>query len=105
MSGPRIHDSSEGALLRVRVAPGAKREGIVGVFGDALKVAVRQPAEGGRANKAVCAVVAAALDCAPRCVVVHRGATSRDKVLRFTACNIETLRSKVAALLVLLGPS
>ena len=47
-------------LIRVKVVPGASRAGIAGVLGDRLKVRVSAPAEGGRANKAVCAVIAAA---------------------------------------------
>ena len=105
MTGPRIGEAGNDATLQIRVAPGAKRDRIVGLHGDALKVAVRQPPEGGRANKAVCRLVADALDLAPRDVTVQRGATARDKVLHIAGVDAETLRSQVAALLVRLGPS
>jgi len=87
------------------VAPGAKRERVVGLHGDAIKVAVRQPPERGRANKEVCRLVAEALELAPRDIAVLRGATSKDKTLRVAGTDAETLRTLVAALLVTLGAS
>lgn len=77
MTGPH----PEGATLRVRVSPGAKRDRILGEHGGALKVAVRSPAEKGRANRELCRLVAEAVGLAPRDVEVLKGATSRDKVL------------------------
>ncbi|MHC4939928.1 MAG: DUF167 domain-containing protein [Planctomycetota bacterium] len=76
-----IGEHADGATLRVRVSPGARRERILGPHGDALKVAVRAPAERGRANKELCRLIADALGLAPRDVEVIRGATARDKVL------------------------
>lgn len=105
MTGPRIEQTASGATLQIRVAPGAKRERIVGLHGDALKIAVRQPPEGGRANKAVCKLLAVALGFATGDVTVQRGTTGRDKVIHVAGIRAETLRSNVAALLVLLGPS
>jgi len=91
--------------MRVRVAPGARHERIVGVHGDALKIAVRQPPERGRANKEVCRLIAAALGIPPRDVSVARGTTSKDKVLEFAGIDASTLRAQVAALLVTLASS
>jgi len=71
----------EGATLRVRVSPGAKRDRILGEHDGALKVAVRSPAEKGRANRELCRLVAAALGLAPRDVAILKGETARDKVL------------------------
>jgi uncharacterized protein (TIGR00251 family) len=100
---PRTGSADGGATLKVRVAPGAKKERIVGSHGDALKVAVRQPPEGGRANRAVCKLVAEALAVPAREVTVLRGATSRDKVLLFAGRERDDLARMVAALLVTLG--
>ncbi len=78
-------------LIRVKVVPGASRAGIAGVLGDRLKVRVSAPAEGGRANKAVCAVIAAALGGRPRQVSVESGHTSAEKVLRVSDVEFETV--------------
>jgi uncharacterized protein len=66
-------------VLRVHAQPGASREGVVGVHGDALKVAVRAPADRGRANEAVLAVLAELLGVAPSSLALVAGTTSRAK--------------------------
>lgn len=70
-----------GATVRVRVSPGSKKDGVLGPRGDCLKIAVRTPAEGGRANREVCRVLADYIGLAPREVEVLKGVRSRDKVL------------------------
>ncbi len=77
-------------LVRVRVQPGAAREGLK-VDGDALRVQVTARALEGRANRAVCRLVAAALEVAPGRVVLVRGERSRDKWLR-----VEGMSARVA---------
>jgi uncharacterized protein (TIGR00251 family) len=67
--------------VRVRISPGSKKNAILGTRGDCLKIAVRTPAEGGRANREVCRVIADYIGLAPRDVEVLRGIRSRDKVL------------------------
>ena len=56
-----IAAAAGGAELTVKVVPGASRTKIAGVWGHALKLAVSAPPEGGKANKAVVALLAAAL--------------------------------------------
>lgn len=67
--------------LLVKVVPGAKREAIVGPLGDRLKVRVSAPPEGGKANAAVCALVAGALDVKPGAVRVVQGHANPEKTL------------------------
>lgn len=47
-----------GLELRLKVVPGASRSAIAGELGDRLKVKVAAPPEDGKANAAVCAVLA-----------------------------------------------
>jgi hypothetical protein len=70
--------------LPVRVQPKSRRPAIGGRAPDglALRVAVAEAPEDGRANRAVCEAVARALGLPPSAVQVIRGATSRSKLLR-----------------------
>jgi uncharacterized protein (TIGR00251 family) len=70
-----------GAVLAVKVVPGASRERIVGLLGEWLKVAVHKPPQKGAANKAVCALVAGALGLRPADVQVLRGDARPEKDL------------------------
>jgi uncharacterized protein (TIGR00251 family) len=64
--------------LKLRVAPGARRPGVVGRHGDAWKVRVAEPPEDGRANDGVVRLLGETLGVA---VSVVAGHSSRDKVL------------------------
>ncbi len=87
----------------MRVTPGASREKITGLFGDALKVAVRQPPERGKANRAVTRLLAEALGASAADVAIAKGETSRDKVVHFAGWSADALRQRMRALLVELG--
>jgi hypothetical protein len=65
----------------VVVSPGAKRSEVVGRQGDAWKLRVAAPPERGRANAAVCALLATALGVSPADIRVVAGATSRRKLV------------------------
>ncbi len=74
----------DGIELRVKVQPRARRPGLHGLAagGAALAVAVAEPPEDGRANRAVCAALAEALGRPASAVQVMRGATGRLKTVR-----------------------
>lgn len=79
--------AGEGVVsVHVKVHPRARRPGLQGrapiADGEALRIAVAAPAEGGRANAATCATLAAALEIPASSVSVARGASSRQKLLR-----------------------
>ncbi|WP_295632904.1 DUF167 domain-containing protein [Novosphingobium sp.] len=67
--------------LAVRVTPGARVESLTIDSGQAI-AKVRAKPEDGKANAAVIALVARALDAAPSTITLLRGATSRQKLLR-----------------------
>ena len=67
--------------LRLRVAPGAARAGVVGRHGDAWKVRVAAPPEGGRANEAVVRLLAEALSVPREAVTLVSGHAGRDKIV------------------------
>jgi uncharacterized protein len=68
--------------LRLRVSAGARRTELVGRHGDAWKVRVSAPPEGGRANDAVLSLVADRAGVPRRAVSIVSGHSSRDKVVQ-----------------------
>ena len=84
--------------LRVRVTPRAARSEIAGERDGVLLVRVTAAPEGGKANAAVCRLVARALGVAPSRVGVLRGVGSREKVLRLEGVD-EPQRALVARIL------
>ena len=67
--------------IAVKVVPGASRDGLAGWLGEALKVRVSAPPERGKANAAVEALIAAALDLPAKHVRVVGGLSSARKVV------------------------
>jgi uncharacterized protein len=74
-----IRDVGGGAILAVKVVPGASRDRVMGPLGDCLKVATSAPPEKGKANAAVAAILAKALGLAARDVSLAAGAGSPRK--------------------------
>jgi uncharacterized protein (TIGR00251 family) len=70
------------ATLEIRVQPRARQDEIAGLRDGVLVVRVTAPPLDGRANRAVCRLVAKRAGVAPSRVTVIRGERSRDKVLR-----------------------
>lgn len=85
--------------FRLRVAPGARRDALVGVQGDALKLAVRAVPEKGRANGAVLQILADALGVPARQVSLVAGGASRDKVVAVRGLEPAEVRVRLAAAL------
>ena len=87
------------ATLTVRVQPGASRERIAGMMGDALKVAVTAPAERGKANRAVEKLLAKTLGLPVSAVRVVGGETSRRKTVRCDGIAPEKMNERIGACL------
>jgi uncharacterized protein (TIGR00251 family) len=88
---------AERTTLRLRVAPGARRSGVVGRHGDAWKVRVSAPAEAGRANDAVLALLATILDVSRRDLELTAGRSSRDKVVALRGMTPVAVETRLAA--------
>lgn len=90
-----LRDGPDGVVLRVRAAPGASRDAIVGVHGGALKVAVSSPPEKGKANQRIIEVLAKELGLPTRCITLVAGTTARDKRLVVADIAADELRRKL----------
>ena len=84
-----IRDVDGGVVIPVKVVPGSSRDRIVGALGDCLKIATSQPAEKGKANKAVAAILAKALGVGKKDVTLVSGPTSPRKEFRIVGLTAE----------------
>jgi uncharacterized protein (TIGR00251 family) len=81
--------------LSIKVVPGASRDAVAGWLGEALKIRVSAPPEKGKANAAVCALLAKTLELPAGAVTVLRGQGSPRKVLRIEGLDAEELRARL----------
>jgi len=77
-----IEPHEAGCRIAVKVVPGASRDRVAGALGERLKVQVRQPPEKGKANQALCHLLAKALDVSRADVEVVRGRARPEKAVR-----------------------
>jgi len=73
--------AADGVYVWVHAQPGARKARVCGMHGDAIKVAIREAAQDGRANAAIIRVFAEALGVAKADVCLASGQTSRRKRL------------------------
>jgi uncharacterized protein (TIGR00251 family) len=85
-------DVSE-ATIAVRAQPGARRDEFVGVREGVLVARVRAPASEGRANRALCQLIAGRLGVRATRVSVVRGERSRNKLIRVEGIQPGQLRA------------
>ena len=79
---PTLSTDGPAVLIAVRVAPRAGRTAIAGERAGRLLVRTTAPPVDGRANEAVCRLLAKALGVAGGRVSLARGAQARDKLIR-----------------------
>lgn len=70
------------ARIEVRLRPRGHRDQLMGVVDGVLLARVTPPPVDGRANKALCRMIAKRIGIAPSKVSVVRGEKSRNKVVR-----------------------
>lgn len=83
------------ALIAVHVTPRSGRDEVVGWRGQELSVRVTAAPDAGKANVAVCKVVASALGLPKSTVTVARGETSRHKSLRIEGIDPATISARL----------
>ena len=68
--------------LSIKVEPRSSKSGIVGPYGDALKVKLTSPPVEGKANKELIEVLAKGFSIAKKDVEIISGQASKNKVVR-----------------------
>lgn len=82
------------AFIAVKAVPGARRDQVVGRLGDRLKVRVSAPPEDGKANQAICRLLATELGVKGRDVEVTRGHASAEKTVRVQGVRASDIEAK-----------
>jgi uncharacterized protein len=79
---PWRREDATGVTLVLHVQPGAKRTGVAGTHGEALKLRLAAPPVDGKANAELLRYLAGAFSVPLRRVVLVRGELSREKLVR-----------------------
>lgn len=90
-----LQTTADGVIVDVKAQPGARREGIVGVQGGRLKVAVTQVAERGRANEALMAALAEGLELRKSQIELVSGGTNPLKRFLIRGMDESELRERL----------
>lgn len=74
-----LHETKNGVYLNIHVQPGASKEEICGLYGNALKLKVRAQAKEGEANSACIKLISDVLNLPRFSVELASGHQSRSK--------------------------
>lgn len=81
--------------LKLRIVPNAKRDEVVGEYGDAVKIKVAAPAVEGKANEALLEFVAEKLRIHRRDITLVTGDKSRDKLVEIASLDSAEARARL----------
>lgn len=96
LSQLEITATGGGVEFAVKVVPGASQTKIAGLLGNALKLAVAAPPEGGKANDAVVDLLAETLSVKRAQVAITAGRSQPHKRVAIAGCTAEMLRAALA---------
>jgi uncharacterized protein (TIGR00251 family) len=83
--------------VRLRVSPGATSAQVVGRHGEAWKVRVAAPPEGGRANEAVVRLLAETLSLPRDAVTLVSGHGARDKIVQLAGLDPTQIERRLSS--------
>ncbi len=92
-----VTERAEGAIFRVRVLPRSRRDEVVGLHGDALKIRLVAPPVEGKANRALQEFLAERLDVSRSAVAILSGHASRQKRVRVAGVSAAAVRALLSA--------
>jgi uncharacterized protein (TIGR00251 family) len=81
------------ATIEVRLGARASRDELIGLRDGVLVAKVTAPPVDGKANKALCKLIAKRVGVPPSHVSVVRGEKSRDKLVRVEGASLATVRA------------
>lgn len=93
----RVTEGKGGCSFQVRVLPRSKRDEVVGLHGDALKIRLTAPPVRGKANRALQEFLADQLGVSPSDVEILTGHTSRQKRVRVLGVSAGAVHALLSA--------
>jgi uncharacterized protein (TIGR00251 family) len=93
--GLELTSHARGVILAVRAQPGARRDAVAGVHDGALRVAVTEAPERGRANEAIAGLLAQTLGCPKGQVTLLSGMASRRKRFLVEGLTVDDVRGRL----------
>jgi uncharacterized protein len=94
-----LEQTANGLVLPVKAQPGARRNGVTGVHDGALKVAVSQAPEKGKATAAIMNVLAESLGIKKNQIELLSGQTSTQKRFLIRDIDSDDLMKRISDLL------
>lgn len=85
----------QGTLLLIRAQPGSRKQGIMGLHAERLKVAVHAAPEKGKANAALIELLAELLELKRNQLQLVNGETSQEKTVLITGVAVDEVRAKL----------
>ena len=93
---PLVITEHAGAVeFAVKAVPGASRDALGGLWGDAVKVRVAAPPEGGRANAAIIALLAGVLGVKVAAISIVSGQTNPVKRVRVVGVTARQIHARL----------
>jgi uncharacterized protein (TIGR00251 family) len=87
----QVREENGSVYFKVRIIPRASREGVVGLYEDALKIRLTAAPVDGKANEACRAFLAKILSVSRAQVEIISGHTNRNKVIKVSGVNTEEI--------------
>lgn len=99
-----LRETADGCTLALRVQPGAKRNAILGVYGEGeqaqLKIALQVPPVEGKANEALIEFLARTFGIPKSSVKLLSGESSRSKVVLLNGLSGDVATEELSKLLI-----
>ena len=89
--GTPVEASGNRIRIHCKVVPGGSRDALLGPHGDRIRIKVSAPPEGGKANRAVIALLASALGVPKAALSIVSGHGNPRKTVEVQGLDVETV--------------
>lgn len=90
-----IKKNPEGCIVDVQIQPQARKNEVIGLHNNRLKIKITSPPVDGKANQALIGFLATLLDLNKSAFVILKGETSRQKQILIKNSSLEHIEAKL----------